>query len=171
MIEPSKVIYIHGLESSSQSGKARLLSALMPGITTPDFVGSFEERMGQLTPLLAAHTGWTLIGSSFGGLMGAVFTIDHPAQVRRLVLLAPALNLPPFAERATDVRCAVPTVLIHGTRDSVVAHAPVRALARQVFTQLVDHLVDDDHRLQSTCTELDWPSILEAEPPRFASRN
>ncbi len=39
---------------------------------TPDFTGSFEERMTQLIPILGDKKDWTIIGSSFGGLMGTV---------------------------------------------------------------------------------------------------
>jgi pimeloyl-ACP methyl ester carboxylesterase len=165
MIHPSRILYIHGLESSSQSGKARLFSGLFPGMATPDFVGSYEERMAQLLPLLMTQSDWTLIGSSFGGLMAAVFTLEHPERVRRLTLLAPALHLPPFADRAAEARCGVPTILIHGTEDTVVPAGPVLALASQVFTRLDHRLVDDDHRLHKTFTALDWTAVLGAAEP------
>ncbi len=47
-MDNSKIIYLHGLESTSQSGKARQFAQLFPGMITPDFTGSFEERMEQL---------------------------------------------------------------------------------------------------------------------------
>jgi len=52
MIDNSKVIYLHGLESTSQSGKARQFAQKFPGMLTPDFSGSFDERMSQLYPIL-----------------------------------------------------------------------------------------------------------------------
>ncbi|PIZ26267.1 MAG: alpha/beta hydrolase, partial [Chloroflexi bacterium CG_4_10_14_0_8_um_filter_57_5] len=48
----------------------------------------------QLEAILGAQTGWTIIGSSLGGLMAALFATQAPGQVRKLALLAPALILP-----------------------------------------------------------------------------
>jgi len=96
MIDNSRLIYLHGLESDSNSGKARLFREWFPGMLTPDFSGSFDERMSQLYPILSKNTDWTLIGSSFGGLMGATFTCDHPTQVRKLILLAPRADASSF---------------------------------------------------------------------------
>ena len=71
-MDNSKLIYLHGSESDSNSGKARQFREWFPGLLTPDFTGSFEERMIQLTPILADKSDWTIIGSSYGGLMGTV---------------------------------------------------------------------------------------------------
>ena len=51
-MDNSKIIYLHGLESTSQSGKARQFAERFPGMVTPDFTGTFEERMAQLLPIL-----------------------------------------------------------------------------------------------------------------------
>lgn len=161
MVEAQRLIYLHGLESTSQSGKARQFAAKYPGMLTPDFTGPFEARMAQLLPILGDETGWTLLGSSFGGLMGAVFTLNHPSQVRKLVLLAPALILPEFAERPDLHPLSVPTVLIHGRLDDVVPPEPVRLLAEKVFTNLTYLPVDDGHRLHLAFEELDWDRILD----------
>ncbi len=160
-IYPGRLIYLHGLESSSQSGKARLFAARYPSILTPDFKGSFDERMAQLYPILGEELGWTIIGSSFGGLMGAVFTFAHPRQVRKLVLLAPALNLPPIAMNQSLNQVSVPTIIVHGRQDDVVPLDPVREIARKIFANLTYYLVDDDHRLHKAMDELDWNAILE----------
>lgn len=160
MPDYTKTIYLHGLESTSQSGKARQFAQKFPGMLTPDFTGSFEERMAQLLPILGDENGWTILGSSFGGLMGGVFTLEHPSQVRKLVLLAPALMLPPFASLADRRTVSVPTVVVHGTEDDVVPLEPVRALAEKVFTNLTYYVVQDGHRLQKAFEELDWGRII-----------
>ncbi|MBK7455982.1 MAG: alpha/beta fold hydrolase [Anaerolineales bacterium] len=158
-MDNSRIIYLHGLESTSQSGKARQFAEKFPGMLTPDFAGSFEERMKQLKPILGRKKNWTIIGSSFGGLMGATFTLDHPTQVRKLILLAPALMLEPFASRLlTPV--SVPTIIVHGTEDDVVPLEPVRELAKQAFTYLTYYVVEDGHRLQKAFTELNWEDLL-----------
>lgn len=160
MPENSSLIYLHGSESDSNSGKARLFREWFPGMLTPDFAGSFEERMAQLQAILADKTGWTLIGSSYGGLMGTSFTLDHEAQVRKLVLLAPALMLDPLAARPQPGPVSVPTIIIHGMADDVVPLEPVRQIAQRLFTDLTYLVVDDGHRLQKAVHELDWKTIL-----------
>lgn len=155
----SRIIYLHGLDSTSQSGKARQFAQKFPGMVTPDFTGSIEERMQQLYPILGDKKDWTIIGSSFGGLMAGIFTLDHPTQVRKLILLAPALMLEPFASRKlTPV--SVPTIIVHGTADDVVPLEPVRELAEKVFTNLTYYTVDDGHRLAKAFEELDWEKII-----------
>ena len=155
----SKLIYLHGLESTSQSGKARQFAQLFPGMITHDFTGSFEERMQQLYPILGNQKEWTIIGSSYGGLMSAVFTCRHPEQVRKLVLLAPALMLTEFtSEHFAPVD--VPTVLVHGLQDDIVPPHEVLKIARDVFTNLEYLAVEDGHRLHKAFDEFDWKEIL-----------
>lgn len=161
MLETSRLIYIHGSESDSNSGKARQFREWFPGMITPDFTGSFEERMDQLYSILSDEKGWTLIGSSYGGLMATVFALDHATQVRKLVLLAPALVLEPLASRTSPLPVSVPTILIHGTLDTVVPLEPVREIAQKLFTNLTLHIVEDDHRLHKTASEMDWKSMFD----------
>jgi pimeloyl-ACP methyl ester carboxylesterase len=129
-------------------------------MVTPDFTGSFEERMKQLKPILGRRKNWTIIGSSFGGLMGTVFTCQHPNQVRKLILLAPALLPDHFGAYLNLETVSVPTVLIHGTEDDVVPPTPVREVAEKLFTNLKIITVDDGHRLQKAFGELNWEEIL-----------
>lgn len=159
-MDNSRLIYLHGLESDSNSGKACLFREWFPGMLTPDFKGSFEERMAQLNPILADRDDWTLIGSSFGGLMGTVYTCKHPTRVRKLILLAPALLHDPFGSFLDLQPVSVPTIIIHGTLDTVVPLEPVREIAQKLFSSLTYHIVEDDHRLHKTVTEMDWKTFL-----------
>jgi pimeloyl-ACP methyl ester carboxylesterase len=169
MFDVKRLIYLHGSESDSNSGKARQFREWFPGMLTPDFKGSFDERMSQLYSILSDKIDWTLIGSSFGGLMGATFTHDRPSQVHKLILLAPALTLEPFASRSDPSTgsgqrlkpVSVPTIVIHGTLDTVVPLEPVREMAQKLFTNVKYYVVEDDHRLHKSVHELDWNSILE----------
>ncbi len=159
MIDNSQIIYLHGLESTSQSGKARQFAQKFPGMLTPDFTGPFDARMQQLYTILGDKEDWTIIGSSYGGLMGSVFTCKHPVQVRKLILLAPALMLPEFtSEHFAPID--IPTVLVHGTQDDVVPPGPVRKIAQNVFTDLQYIAVDDGHRLHKAFEDLNWEEIL-----------
>lgn len=127
------------------------------GVLTPDFTGDLATRMAQLEPLLGEDR-WLLVGSSFGGLMAALWTLRHPGRVHRLILLAPAFHRPDFvADKPVDV----PTLLVHGTRDSVVPHELARERAALAFTNLRVEWVDDDHRLEATARQMDWTGLLQ----------
>ena len=134
MVDTKRLIFIHGMVSSGQGFKARLLRRQFPHILAPDFDGSLEERMAQLLPILGDQPDWTIIGSSFGGLMGALFTCQHPGQVRKLILLAPALIWPDFAN-ALPPPVPVPTAIAEATAFSAMARtavAPSAALSESM---------------------------------------
>ena len=159
VLDPTHLIFIHGLEGTSQGVKASLLRGLFPSMLTPDFSGSLEERMATLIPILGDQDVWTIVGSSFGGLMAALFVCHHPAQARKLVLLAPALILPQFAS-SNPTPVDVPTIIYHGRQDQIIPLEPTRRLAHQVFQNLIFHEVDDDHGLHKTVMEIDWPVLF-----------
>lgn len=157
---PQNMIFLHGLESNSQTYKAGVIRGHFPQLFVPDFSGPLAERMRALYPLLERKSDWTIIGSSFGGLMGAIFTCEHPDQVRKLVLMAPALMLPEFDPFVRRPPVEVPTLVIHGTRDDIVPLEEVRGIAQKVFANLAYQIVDDDHRLHKATGALDWKAIL-----------
>ena len=125
-----------------------------------DYPGTFQERMEKLEGLLADKRSLVLVGSSYGGLMAAVFTCLHEDRVEKLILLAPAIHLDDF-DACLDKRIPVPTVLIHGTRDDVVPPEPVRRRAENVFPLLRYTLVEDDHSLHTHFPLLDWDDLLD----------
>lgn len=154
-----KLIFIHGLEGSSQGIKATLLRDLYPNILTPDFRGVLDERMAQLDEILGDESGWIIVGSSFGGLMGALFTCLHPKHVKKLVLLAPALIWPDFA--ATQwAPVQVQVVIYHGLQDELIPLQPVKEIAERVFLNLDFRQVEDDHGLYKTVHAMDWKSLI-----------
>jgi len=161
MIDASRLIFIHGSDSNSQTYKATILRRLFPGMVTPNFTGNLSERMAQLEAILGDQTGWTIIGSSLGGLMAALFATQAPGQVQKLVLLAPALTLPEFAGHLPNP-VLVPTIVVHGTRDELIPLEAGRSLAEKVFTNLTYLVVDDDHRLTATAHKIDWRALLES---------
>ena len=154
------MIFLHGLESSSQTYKASIIRKSFPELIVPDFTGPLEKRMQALYLILGDKNAWIIIGSSFGGLMGAIFTCEHPDQVQKLVLLAPALTLPQFAPFLDRKPVSVPTTIIHGTQDTIVPLERTREIARKVFTNPTYEIVDDDHRLHKTTDLVDWKAIL-----------
>ena len=113
-----------------------------------------------LYPIMEEKKEWTIVGSSFGGLMGAIFTCERPHLVRKLVLLAPALMLTEFASCLEHKPVTIMTTIVHGMKDNVVPLEEVRKIAEKVFQNLTYHIVDDDHRLHETTKALDWKTVL-----------
>jgi pimeloyl-ACP methyl ester carboxylesterase len=100
----TRIIYLHGFASGPQSSKARYFRALLEGagaqVDIPDLTDSDFEHLtitGQLAVIdrVAAGGAVSLIGSSLGGYLAALYAARHP-EVRRVVLLAPAFG---FAQR------------------------------------------------------------------------
>jgi len=152
-------IFIHGLESNNQGTKAVYFRKNFPGMLTPNFPGSLDERMTTLRALLSGKKEVTLVGSSFGGLMASIFTMENEPSVKRLILLAPAINLMEFSPYR-DRKIQVPVHLYHGRQDEVIPLEDVEGVARQVFSALTFHAVDDDHYLHRTFEKIEWDSLL-----------
>ncbi len=153
-------VFIHGLESSGHGTKGEFFRERYPDMMIEDFTGPLAERMKKLDALLSGKKDLILVGSSFGGLMAALYACSQGERVRKLVLLAPALDLDDF-KPCIGKSIDIPTVIFHGTKDDVVPQAPVRQIAGQVFTRLTYHLVEDDHPLKDTFPTYDWDSLLE----------
>lgn len=94
----SRIIYLHGFASGPSSKKAQFfrerLAQLGMGLEIPDLAdGNFGSLTitGQLRVIERVARGdpVTLIGSSMGGYLAALFAARHP-EVEKLVLLAPA---------------------------------------------------------------------------------
>ncbi len=155
-----KHAFIHGLESSGQGDKGRYFRERYPDMIIGDYTGSLQERMQTLYKRLEGESDLILVGSSYGGLMAAIFACEQETRVRKLVLLAPALSLPDFDPYLAR-RLPIPTAVFHGSGDEVVPPEPVRKIAEQVFLNLAYHRVDDDHSLHGTFSAMDWDALLE----------
>jgi pimeloyl-ACP methyl ester carboxylesterase len=125
-----------------------------------DYQGSLAERMNVLRKRLDGQENLILVGSSYGGLMAALFACASPERVRRLVLLAPALHLAEFAP-CLDRKIALPVSLYHGSFDDVVPPGPVRDIAGRVFSNLAYRLLEDDHSIHRNFPFLPWDVLLE----------
>jgi pimeloyl-ACP methyl ester carboxylesterase len=152
-------MFIHGLESNNQGTKAVYFRKHFPGMLTPNFPGSLEERMVNLQALLSGKSEILLVGSSFGGLMASIFAMENEHRMKRLILLAPAINLMEFSPYR-EGRVRIPVHLFHGRQDEVIPIEDVRALARKVFSDLTFHAVDDDHYLHKTFEKIEWDTLL-----------
>jgi pimeloyl-ACP methyl ester carboxylesterase len=152
-------MFIHGLESNNQGTKAVYFRKNFPDMLTPNFPGSLDERMADLRALLSGESDIILVGSSFGGLMASIFVMENEPRVKRLVLLAPAVNLMEFSPYRNR-KIQVPVHIYHGRQDEVIPLEDVQSVARQVFSDLTFHSVDDDHYLHKTFEKIDWDTLL-----------
>ncbi|MEN6373866.1 MAG: alpha/beta fold hydrolase [Smithella sp.] len=156
------LVFIHGLESTSQGTKGQFFRKHFPQMIVDDYFGEFNERMQKLAKLLAGKDNLILVGSSYGGLMAAQFTLQNENRVQKMILLAPALMLPEFTPGA-GWQINIPVTIYHGTEDDIVDPYEVKGIAERVFSRLEHHLVKDDHSLTETFPTLDWKKLLETE--------
>lgn len=153
-------VFIHGLDSSSRGTKGTFFRERYPRMLMSDFSGPLEERMAQLETVLAGKSRLILVGSSYGGLMAALYACKNAARIRRLILLAPALDhgdFSPYYGKPLEL----PVTLYHGRQDIVVLPAPTLRIAERLFRNLESHLVEDDHNLHLVFPTLDWNRLLE----------
>jgi pimeloyl-ACP methyl ester carboxylesterase len=154
-----KRVFIHGLDSSGRGTKGSYFRGRYPGMIIGDYAGQLEERMVKLEKDLAGNENLILVGSSYGGLMAAMFACENEARVVRLVLLAPALDHGDFTSLYPKP-LQMPATIYHGKFDDVVPSEPVRIIAGRLFCNLDYHLVEDDHSLHQTFPTLDWDALL-----------
>lgn len=153
------LVFIHGLESTAQGAKGQYFSKNFPKMIIENYAGDFETRMSKLKDLLAGKENLIIVGSSYGGLMAAQYAMENEKRIKKLILLAPALNLPEF-EKSSNKIISIPVIIYHGTNDDVVSPQIVKKIARKYFINLEHHFVEDDHPLHKTFLRLDWKRLL-----------
>ncbi|MFX1417523.1 MAG: alpha/beta family hydrolase [Promethearchaeota archaeon] len=163
------LIFIHGLESSGDGFKGRFFRKLLPGCLTPNFEEFnpklsikilLEKRMGQLYSILKGKDKWIIIGSSFGGLMGTIFTFQNPKNVLKLILLAPFLSaLELEIKKFTPIE--VPVIIFQGKNDAIISLKQSKSFAEKLFTNLEYNIMNDDHSLKNTVETLDWEKLIQ----------
>jgi pimeloyl-ACP methyl ester carboxylesterase len=155
-------VFIHGLESSSQGAKGAFFRSKYPDMIIDDFIGTFQERMEKLNKLLINKSDLIIVGSSYGGLMATVYAFNNHEKIKKLILLAPALNIEEFKISYGNKKLHVPVVIYHGRNDDVVPPLSVQEIAQTIFPQLHHYLVDDDHSLHRSFSLMDWDILLDA---------
>ncbi|MHA1104758.1 MAG: hypothetical protein ACTSPN_03455 [Promethearchaeota archaeon] len=162
------IIFIHGLESSGKGFKGRLLKNIFPEILTPDFepyISSIsikvllKKRLLQLDTILKDKENWIIIGSSFGALLGATYTLKQPEKVKLLILLAPFFGanlINPSKFQPIDV----PIVVFHGKKDLTASIKKSKSLSNILFSNLEYNIVDDDHYLHPTVEKINWIQLI-----------
>ena len=146
---PPRWIYLHGFASGPSSQKAQFFRRKMAArgivMSIPELdEGNFSGLTitGQLGVLERAAAGGpvSLIGSSLGGYLAALYAARHP-EVERLVLMAPAFD---FVRRWTD-RLGVETMA--GWQRSGVLRVPHYGL--QTDADLGYQLIEDATRYEA----------------------
>ncbi len=104
-----RVVYLHGFASGPGSRKARFfcerlsevgIEASVPDLAQGDFENLTIESQFKVVEEAVGDSEVTLMGSSMGGYLAALYAGRYPAKVIRLVLLAPAFG---FAGRWPSV--------------------------------------------------------------------
>ncbi|MBO83889.1 MAG: hypothetical protein CL927_00905 [Deltaproteobacteria bacterium] len=154
-----QVVFCHGLEGSPNGTKVRAMRAAGIDVLAPDFQGQIlADRVETLRDVLAKldqHTPVLLAGSSYGGAVAA-WTAMHTAHpLAGLLLLAPALHYAEAPVPAADayVPIDVPTVIIHGTEDTIVPLSASEAYAAK-SPHVVLQPVPDGHRLVGSLDQI-----------------
>jgi pimeloyl-ACP methyl ester carboxylesterase len=125
----------------------------------PTFVGTLPERLSTLDGFLLGKSDIRIVGSSFGGLMGALFAMENEDRVKNLTLLAPATHMIHMAPGKIR-KISIPVCIYHGTEDQVIPLKDVEKSAGEFFTNLTFHKVQDDHFLHRTFRTIDWERLL-----------
>jgi pimeloyl-ACP methyl ester carboxylesterase len=152
----SPVVMVHGLLIGSlaswyftaapllaRSHRVRVYDLRGHGKSAPATTGYDVRTLASDLAVLAAEEAVDLVGHSWGALVALRFAIDHPARVRRLVLVEAPVPPSSVAEMNSflaggDLLAALPAQMqVHGRRGERL----VRALSRLVLeTSLVDDL-------------------------------
>ena len=152
-------IFLHGLESNNQGTKSVFFRKRYPDMIIPNFRDGLRGRMEKLNGILSDESEIILVGSSYGGLMASIFAMENEPRVQRLILLAPAINLPAFTEYH-DKEISVPVRIYHGTDDEIIPLQDVEPVAKKTFRNLSFHAVSDNHPLHKTFKTIDWDTLL-----------
>jgi hypothetical protein len=161
-----RVQFAHGLESSPDGSKARILAEHFDALTPEMDTGDFEACVAVHAAALGSFDPDLLVGSSFGGSVAVEL-------LRRAIWRGPTLLLAQAAlRRRPDARLPenVAVWLVHGLRDELVDPDDSRRLAvtgSPDFVRLV--LVDDAHRLTRSVALgrlVEWVRELAAWRPQ-----
>ena len=155
----NQLVFIHGLESTAQGTKGQFFRQFFPEMIIEDYTGDFVTRMRKLSGLLSGSADLILVGSSFGGLMATQYAIENEDRVKKMILLAPALNLPEFRPSG-HTKLHLPVIIYHGTDDNIVDPYTVKTIALKYFSNLEHNFVDDDHSLHKTFPLINWKELL-----------
>ena len=91
--------------------------------------------------------------------MGALYTLQNPKKVKKLILLAPYLS-PSVLDLEKYDPVDVSVIAYHGENDDVVQLKTAREQAYKLFTNIEYNSTVDDHMLHKTIKKLDWIYLI-----------
>lgn len=175
MSERPALCFLHGLESSPEGTKGRLIRSRYPDAVIPALTPDLSERIKRIETELDRPC--VMVGSSLGGLTALIYSNRHPEMVKAMVLMAPAVgrviedlyDAPAFeAFGSLAVPPGIPAAIVAGARDEVIPLEDVKALYERSADKDRVRLIirDDDHNLHN-CLDLMMDLIegyLKASP-------
>jgi pimeloyl-ACP methyl ester carboxylesterase len=170
--EVVRILYLHGFASSARSSKAAFFKQKLhelgveletPDLNEPDFSTLTIARMVQqvLALLDGRSEPAVLIGSSLGAFVAVQVALARPAQVKGLILFAPALDftgnrMKNLGSQGLD-EWNMPIQVFQGRRDDAVDPVAVEQWSR-ARPNIELHLLDDDHQLTASVDYL-WKEL------------
>ena len=152
------MVFAHGLEGSPNGRKIQALRSAGFEVIAPDGRGMpLADRIDGLEAATREARGLLLAGSSYGGLAAAWLAANYPDRFGALLLFAPALHYaePPAMDPNALVAPAIPTVIIHGLgEDLLAAFAADRDAIGHVQFAAVPDRTEPDHGT------VDYPRLL-----------
>jgi hypothetical protein len=139
-----RVQFIHGLESSPRSRKARVLGERFDLLCPAMDTGDFEACVGLQSEAVAMWGPEVLIGSSFGGAVATALLQRGLWRGRTLLLATATLR----RAMPIELPAGVPVHLVHATDDEIVPVEDARKIAAAsdpAWLQFDE--VEDDHAL------------------------
>ncbi|MEW6743470.1 MAG: alpha/beta hydrolase [Planctomycetota bacterium] len=152
----TKVVFCHGLETGPVGAKSLALRAAGFNLVAPDCRGiALAGRVEVIEAVVEELERPVVVGSSYGGiaaLCAAVRLAERGVSLRGLLLCAPALLCAEPPADSLDLRPVCATVIVHGTKDSVIPVVSSRVFAREHGVPLVE--VEDDHGLAHSLDQI-----------------
>lgn len=154
--EGRDIIYLHGSESGPIGGKYTKLLEAFPGrVYAPDFRGldKIEDRLTKLYDVLQeGDYPVYLVGSSFGGLLAALFADKYPGWVKGYLLMVPA-----FCEPYKEMSLAIKNIpynsyILASLNDEYIPAQDIIDFAHKF--KMGSSFVPDSHRLLNSLDKM-----------------
>jgi hypothetical protein len=143
-----RVQFVHGLESSPQGNKARILARAFVAHTPAMNTRDFEACVATQARSVADFQPQVLVGSSFGGAVVVELLARGVYKGPVLLLAQAALHYRPDARLPEQIY----VTLVHARADGVVPFAGSELLSRTGTPGLVQLVsCEDDHALSAFC--------------------
>jgi pimeloyl-ACP methyl ester carboxylesterase len=165
------LLYLHGAGGARPSAALERLAAsrrvylpLLPGLEDAPASGGMRAT-AELAAAFIAATGTLpcdVAGYGVGGGAAAWLAASHPGAVGHLVLLAPATESD-LLDRLGDIKA--PTLILHGTRDTVTPRDGVRLLKARIARSHLVYVFDAGHAI-----ETDQPERVALVTQEFLAR-